>query len=445
MSRPSDLLLVAAVLFAVGIPSALAAPRVQTSLGPGSGDLVTGLVVGGLDERSHERPASEAPDTLDITRKVRQRLGRYYLDAGNRSLPPHDVLARQSVCTADAGHSCYGGDPDFTTCPIDEPCAPRGSRTELLDYLLATSREHPDAGFVLGYTVYALMKFGRQLDAFELVNSCGAAPWWCLLLRGYVFNGVGRTEEAERHFREAFATAPDSIVCTLTEASWALAGRPRERLQALPCAERLPASDTVWWLSRPLYSSAVNDRWTEHVGRMLSTRFFYLEVRDSHLGRPVAPWLRELLLSWRIPRGTWDSWRWLQQRDPNGYYFNPYTSQKAARYHFVPDFEDGQLARPIWRLDATLEDEGYTPAFGSFYELPAQFARFRRADSMLVAVAGTLAGTPLADASGPAGHLILSDGPASFPLQLVSAFQDRRAVFIGRVSPKRYVASYEVL
>jgi hypothetical protein len=187
------------------------------------------------------------------------------------------------------------------------------------------------------------------------------------------------------------------------------------------------------------------------VTRTLGTRFLYSEVRDSHLDEPLAGRLRELRLPWRIPRGTWDSWLWLEEPAPSGYHFEPFTSQNAARYHFVPDFEDGELSRPVWRLEGTLDDEGYTPAYGAFHELPVQIARFRRTDSMVVAVAGTVAGSPLeasseaAESSDATAHLILSDGPGRFPVELTSALHEDRAVFLARTPVQRYVASFEVL
>jgi hypothetical protein len=187
-----------------------------------------------------------------------------------------------------------------------------------------------------------------------------------------------------------------------------------------------------------------NDRLAEHVSRTLVTEFLYIEVDRSWDGpRPERD--REWIRSRRLPRGVWDSWRWTGPSAPAWW---GYTSQKAARYHFVPDFEDGELSRPVWRLEGTLDDEGYTPAYGTFHELPVQIARFRRADSMMVAVAGTVAGSPLddsTDVTASTAHLILSDGPGRFPVELASALHEDRAVFLARTPFQRYMASFEVL
>jgi hypothetical protein len=122
-----------------------------------------------------------------------------------------------------------------------------------------------------------------------------------------------------------------------------------------------------------------------------------------------------------------------------------YTSRKAARYHFVPDFEGDDLSKPVWRLEARLDDEGYTPRYGTFHELPVQIARFGRGDSMLVAVASTVGGTPLSEQLEASAHLILSDGPGQFPVELTSALHEERAVFLAQTPRQRYVTSLEVL
>ncbi len=316
---------------------------------------------------------------------------------------------------------------------------------DVLDLIQTGAREHPDAGFVVGYAVYTLMKFGRHLEAFGLAQACRSSDWWCALVQGMVFQGVERLDAAEERFRVGLETAPDSIACQLAEASWALNSRVRGRLAALPCEDRLAASDTVWWLADPLFAVERNDRWSEHVSRSFQTRSFFLETIHSNVPGPMPEWLREFYLPRRIPRGTWDSWKTDGLRIQGIPMYNVWTSAKAARYHFVPDFPDGDLSQPVWRLDATLEDEGYTPPYGPFFELPAQIARFRRADSLLVVVAGDLVGSPLADAPDATAHLVLSNAPDSFPVQLASAIHDQRAVFLAQIPPIRYVTSFEVL
>jgi hypothetical protein len=132
-----------------------------------------------------------------------------------------------------------------------------------------------------------------------------------------------------------------------------------------------------------------------------------------------------------------------------GRVFRFFTGQKAARYHFVPDFEGDGFGDPTWRLIGDLEDEGYTPPFGPFIELPVQAARFRSSEAgtsgrMRVATASTVRNTPISVAAESA-YLILTDAPGSFPLQLSAPFNEDRAIFLPETSDKRYVMSVEVL
>jgi hypothetical protein len=387
-------------------------------------------------------PVAAYGDTTAVTRRIRNAIGRRQYEAIRRNRADEEGMASEGTCTPDRGHTCFGLDPDESgPCNVDIHCDVFGMDWGLADMIVASAREHPHAGFVVGYAAYSRMKSGRAAEALELAEGCRAVAWWCELLRGYAYQGMGQVVEADRLLTEALAMAPHPYGCLLTEASWALPARERDRLRALPCEARQAASDTMWWLADPLWSMPGNDRLAENVRRTLETEFLFFEVdRFWDGGQPE--WVLERMRDLRLPRGTWDSWIWTGGRGPAWW---RYTSQKAARYHFVPDFEHGDLSRPVWRLEATLDDEGYTPAYGTFHQLPVQIARFRRADSMMVAVAGTVAGSPLEESGGATAHLILSDGPGRFPVELSSALHEDRAVFLARTPVQRYMASFEVL
>jgi hypothetical protein len=397
-------------------------------------------------------PLPQSADTLEANRRLKRQLLRYYDARWDEFI--YEIMGDRGRCSPDDGHECFGGDPDRAACPPDFMCHPYSLINEIIEDLTVASREHPDAGWIVGFTVYTLLKFDRPLEAFDIAQGCEAAEWYCSLLEGYVFHEVGRLDEADSRFHQGLELAPDSITCLLSGASWAMPNRDRRRLDARPCEAQLAASDTIWWFADPLYALLGNDRWTEHVSRSVSTYLFdnpllYSYPANDHL--EAVEYLRpdrsrdlfERGLSLRIPRGVRDSWYF--ERTEYSLIGGFSTSHKAARYHFVPDFEDGDLSRPIWRLDARMDDEGYTPTYGAFYELPTQIARFRRADSLMVAVAGTLDGSPLAEANEASAYLILSDGPDSFPVQLSSEVHERRAVFLAQTPPERYVASFEIL
>jgi hypothetical protein len=282
---------------------------------------------------------------------------------------------------------------------------------------------------------------------------------------GHVLQGVGRVAEAETRFRSFVDAAPDSITCTYADATWLLGswswikvrmswGPPavrEEQWSNQPCEARMAASDTIWWLSDPLYVVEGNDRWSEHIDRNLKARSLS-EIQDA---TAAAPWTGSFLgAMWAIHtrRGPPDSHEWEMRLPWNGAGL-VWTSKTAARYHFVPDFEGEGLSQPTWRLEAEFDDEGYTPPYAPFYALPLQVARFRMADdaedngaakNMRIATAGSVLGTPI-EGAAESGYLVLSDAPESFPLQLSGAFNEGRAVYLAQAPAKRYVTSFEVL
>lgn len=379
--------------------------------------------------------SAQAKDTLKATRQLDELIKRYFHGRqGSWGRVTHAPWP--AACGADRGQVCMQGVIPGA-CPDGTACQPY---TDLVDPALKAALAHPDAGFITGFATFALVNAGRLPDAFKVANSCRAAAWWCSLLKGYVDHAVGRLPAAEREFRSGLAAAPDSVRCAYMDASWAVQGRVRDRLEHLPCAQRAIVSDSIWWLADPSYALPGNERWTEQIARILYRRFdifAYSLIPDIY----EAGWLASQTRI--LPRGPVDSWR--NQSANSLLHLQFWTSKKAARYHFVPDFEGDSLSRPVWHLNGTIHEEGYTPPGPPFYEVPAQVARFRQGDSMVVAVAGTLAGTPMASAAAPTAYLVLSDAPDDFPLGLSSALHDGRAVFLGRVAAKPWVTSFEVL
>ncbi len=297
-----------------------------------------------------------------------------------------------------------------------------------------------------------------------VAESCEAAAWWCDALRGHVYRAVERVQDAEASFRRSLSVAPDSIICRFSDAtwlfgSWSSRAHPVDPPEAWtewseqPCAVRAAVSDTIWWLADPLYVVEGNDRWEEQVDRSLAARW-RLEASIDVTLRPEVP------LPWRntywarvIRRGPWDSFEYLKVARANGISALLWTSKKAARYHFVPDFEGEGFSHPTWRLEADFDDEGYTPPYAAFYALPIQIARFRKPDStedasasgtMRVATASSALGTPI-EAAVDSAHLILTDAPGSFPLHLEAPFHEGKTVYLAETPPKRYVTSLEVL
>ena len=170
-----------------------------------------------------------------------------------------------------------------------------------------------------------------------------------------------------------------------------------------------------------------NDRWAEHVNRrfelLLHTRLVQETRTDVEGSRGL---LTTLHRDWHearvVRRGFEDSW------SIAGGMFKTWTSIEAARYRFTP------VASISWGFDslryeinAGEDDEGYTPTdYGPFWDLPAQFARFKDGNSAVVAAAAQLDEAPL-DPSG--ARFFASPGPRGLPTVLGPVEGETRPVF----------------
>ena len=420
-------------------------------------------------------PVPQTSDTLGAIRAVKEEFSeRYWASVvqgrgGMRmSFEEHKEWLGIRCSPDDGNADCFGGDWVRGRCPADLMCHPSTDRLEEL--LLDGAREHPASDYLTGQSVFNLLRFGRPLEAMEIAQGCQASEGWCRALEGHALQSVGRVQEAEAHFRAFIEMAPDSVRCRYADATWLLGswsyldGRRTfsppdvwSRWSERPCGERMAVADTLWWLADPLFIVEGNDRWAEHIDRSLKSRW-YFEISDARpTQRSTQDWVDTRWGNFSR-RGPWDSF---QNQDPvplSGA-LAVWTSQKAARYHFMPDFEGEGFENPTWRLLSEVDsDEGYTPPYGPFHHLPVQIARFRSrpppsddpepgpssTNSLRIAAAGTVQETPIADVAQSA-YLTLSDGPESFPLQLEAAFHEGRAVFLADAPSQRYVASLEVI
>jgi hypothetical protein len=396
-------------------------------------------------------------DSTDAVNHVRLLLHNRYRYGGLSLYAQLVTQGRSGVdlyCDGGGDFICHGGDPDAGFCDVDVNC--HLPENHLIDVLKRSAKEYPESGFLNGQAVYALVKFARDVEAKQVADSCRSARWWCDALKGYVLDSEGHTRDAEPYLTAAMAAAPDSIRCAYTDATW-LVGEWDERNTSLTppdeyqktkdwtCAQREAASRVLWWWADPLYSVPGNERWAEHVVRSMSARFA-AEIRASSPPQPTPRGYAAYMWARRVRRGPWDSWEHLRTLRGYGIGTWVWTSVPKARYHFMPDVDVDHLEDPVWHLDAGLKDEGYTPDEGPFVSVPVQLARFLADDSMEVAAAATLDGSPIAGAVEQVPRLVLSDKPQSFPAD-VSGDRTRRdtPVFLARVAPRDYVASVELI
>ena len=351
---------------------------------------------------------------------------QYY---GNTPRP----LDEMTECLADEGDICYGGDHEDQGCYDTVGCRTEGQIVRFLERLKAAALEEPGVPHPIAQAVYAHTRLRRTATAVDLAMQCASVEWWCDLLRGLAHHHRGMPERAEEYFRRGLVGADPELACRLAGVGELLTRRDRNSYEDLDCESRTEFEARFWWLADPMFSMPGNDRWTEHISRR-----FELVLHEPILWvkRGQHPPQHEVSV---VRRGQNDSW----SRKP-GRPHERWTGKRAARYRFTPAsaLADG-LGALRYQLDAGLEDEGYTPAtYGPFLELPAQFARFKQADSLLVAAATDLEGIPL----GPSrAAFVASDGPESFPVVLGPVSGQARAVFAATLDPEPVVVSIETM
>ncbi len=395
-------------------------------------------------------------DTLSAIEEVRTELKLFY----DRTL--HTVSGTRNDriailgtrCDADVGSECFNGDPDTENCRADSPCLNWPPRWPLEVLLLEQATTHPNSGFLMGQATYLLLKAKNPQAALQLLEGCEAEGWWCSALKGMVFQRAGRPQLAEDEMRAFITNAPELVRCDLDDSTWLVGRLPirrwsgmnqldlrlefRRSWQGRSCDARLRASQRINWLSDPLYLVDGNDRWTEMMSEAVESQLED-ELASTTSRRPRD--YREEHRARINRRGPWDSWE--MGADQTTWW----TSLRAARYHFVPDFQElADLSDPVWTLQSDYELEGYTPAYAPFYAAAVQIARFRSETAALqrIAAATSVAGTPI-ESAVESGYLVFTDAPESFPLQLEAQFQDARAVYLPDAEPKPYVASFEIL
>ena len=320
----------------------------------------------------------------------------------------HRVLRgsfEMSYCSPDQDDICFNGDHE------DRRCRMVGCRTDAMVNDFAAdvervARERPDNPLAIAQAVYALSRLGRHPVAAAVAKECAAVEWWCELVAGMAYHRAGLEDIAEGRFQTGLAEADPEVACRLEGVSELLHEADRHRYEELACADRGPFHDRFWWLADPMLTTPGNDRWSEHVARRFELLLHERLVRATRLDvddlqRSLVSRHRDRHEALVVRRGFEDSWAggfedsWAEGF--RGRAFRSWVSQWAARYQFAPTSPLGAgLEALSYDLEAGEFDEGYTPTdYGPFFELPAQFGRFRESAKMVVVVAARPDRTPL--------------------------------------------------
>ena len=364
--------------------------------------------------------AQEVDWERPISRGIRHVLDMYY----NRD--PRGTFS-MTHCSPDNGDRCFGGDHEDRGCRMIPECRPEFIVEDFLNDVKEAAADRPDDAHTISQAVYAFARLGRHVPALEIARGCEAAQWWCDLVLGMAHHRAGREEQAEVHFRAGLEGADEKLACKLTAVDELLDEFDKRVYDQLTCAQRMDFAETFWWVSDPMLSIPGNDRWAEHINRrfelLLHTRLVQETRTDIDGARGSLTNLHRDYHEIRVVRrGFEDSWSTARGM------FNTWTSMEAARYRFTP------VAAISWGFDslryeinATEDTEGYTPTdYGPFWDLPAQFARFKDRNSAVVVAAAQLDDAPL-DPSG--ARFFASPGPGGAPTVLGPVEGETRPAF----------------
>ena len=346
--------------------------------------------------------AQEVEWERPISRGIRHVLDFYY----NRDLYGTFSMTH---CSPDTGDKCFGGDHEDRRCRMIPECRPEFIVEDFLNNVKKAAMDRPGEAHTISQAVYAFARLGRHLSALDIAHSCEAARWWCDLVLGMAHHRAGREDQAEVHFRAGLEGADEKLACKLTAVDELLGEFDTRIYDELTCPERMQFAETFWWLADPMLTIPGNDRWAEHINRrfelLLHTRLVLETGTDIEGSRGAFTNLhRDYHETHVVRRGFEDSWSIARGM------FKSWTSMEAARFRFTP------VAAISWgfdslryELNATEHTEGYTPTdYGPFWDLPAQFARFKDGNSAVVAAAAQLDDAPL-DPSG--ARFFASPGP----------------------------------
>lgn len=318
---------------------------------------------------------SEAGEAVRDAREAQAR----FEQTRRRSLP--FTGGGDQPCDARIGSFCYWYDED-ESLPPSEPERVIVARRKLLFALDTFAVSAPDDEWLLGQRVRYWVEAGHSDSARIALSDCASVAWWCSALRGYSLHAEGSDSAAQATFERALAEMPDAERCRWQDVTLLLTGAARDRYSALHCAERAAMTERFWWLAQPRYSSAGNDRMSEHFARLTVGRM--RAGTRSEFGQRWSDDQHELAVRYGWP----DRW---SRRASNGISAAPTVVGHEPRpaFQFLPAphllDEPFSATSDDWRPDDAMARARYAPHYARrFVRIAVQTAVFRRGDSLLV-------------------------------------------------------------
>ena len=341
----------------------------------------------GLSAQAPEQAEAPERDSLQVLEELKAEQERF--EAYRESRIPVSRARTNTSCDARMGRICvwYGGADEANFPP--EPVETGMARSELVRALADGLRDFSDP-WILGQLVHYLAEAERRSEALGVAESCGLVPdeaWWCAALEGYVLHLDGRFVQAEARFLDALGQMPDPERTRWSAPRFVLTPDALQELEALEPMEREARVDLLWRLSDPLFLREGNDRWTDHMARLVIVR-----NRAEAANPYTMPWGEDMAES-LIRYGRHIGFSRVRGETPlgptleDGRRLVGHHHPGSRGYLFPEDFLEAPAEVPpeSWVTAPRDARTWYAPPYApDLRALETQVARFRRGDELLV-------------------------------------------------------------
>ncbi len=283
-------------------------------------------------------------------------------------------------CPESIGRFCHWNDGDDDWDPPVEHEDITSARIAFLEQLDVLGDSAAGDPWVVGMKVHYLIEKGDLDRALETAGGCTSDRWWCDALEGYSLHTLGRFEEADAVFQESLTNMVYSQRCEWHDISQLLENDLRGDYDQIRCSQRTDMHAAVWDLADPMYIVPGNDRFTEHMSRLVIIELMKDAV--TPYGIEWQPDLSEITVRFGWPV-AWEKSKLMSFNDAISSRGRPY-----SRSFFPPSQILMQEEDAAWQLELERAPSLYLPSYlNKIVDLQHQIGMFRRGDSALVAAA----------------------------------------------------------
>ena len=365
----------------------------------------------GSERFDRDSARAAAPLTDPNAMATAARAAQVQFEQFRRSNLPESRSSRGGgSCDEQVGRFCYWYD-EKEPPPPREPDRIREARGRLIGMLDSAAAANPANLWVASQRVRYLAEDGRLKDAVAAALACKADGWRCGTLVGFAYHESGDYVRADSAYQAALRGMSAKERCDWEDISLLIDTELLPRYRAQQCGDpaRLAFERRVWWLARPLFSTAANDARTEHYARLTMVQMI-TEAPSAHEGGFDED-ERELLLRYSWPRAWSRSGGGFGSRGSSTVGHEPTPAYPYLPNAFVYDNPENTDSLR-WTTRPGVVHARYAPAYAMpLLRLEHQSALFRRGDSSLVLLAYDLrSDSVLARASDVRAALVLTRG-----------------------------------